>query len=204
MSSRTRKARSICSATNSGSRSLALIDDPPATADVIGISGMDMLDCHDVQWELRQSFRGAPEGRKACRIRDSLQGDIDIGHLREMTFVDEGSPLIHSDRFVLTCDCMDYRVAVPSRGLQAGGQLEFLAGPACTNVSADRLRLGLSVGAAHRQTIPSGPSWEKAPAAHLPIAFAIALTKGCNRFKGRSKWEFPCWQQRSPLRSCFC
>jgi len=107
-----------------------------------------------------------------------------------MTLVDEGSPLIYSGRFVLSCDCLDYLVAVPSRGEQAGGQFESLVAPAGANVGADRLRLSLSVVTVHNVTIPSRSSQEKAPPASIlgrfsasecPMAFHLCRDNLGNR-----------------------
>ncbi len=78
----------------SGSRPSALIDDPPATADMIGIRGMDMLDCRDIDREAGQSLSVAPDGREGRRVSNSLEGEVDIRHLREMAPVDERSPLV--------------------------------------------------------------------------------------------------------------
>ena len=57
MSSSTRKERSIFSTTSSGAGPLSLMDNSPAAADVLGISGMHVLDGYDVQRKTGQLFR---------------------------------------------------------------------------------------------------------------------------------------------------
>lgn len=72
------------------------MDNSPAAADVLGISGMHVLDGYDVQRKTGQLFR--------LGIRYPLHRDINIRDLREVAILQQRPPLIDSQRLIVPHD----------------------------------------------------------------------------------------------------